>query len=140
MKEIKDIWGWLNEITLYKTPSKKISEESWESFNSYMINRFVSMNIHYCEVANLGQTIPYDNKKQLYEFYRELIPKKKTFLKYIKSKKKSPNSDLLNILAKYFTCSLREAEDYIKILHKNDLKDILLSQGKDEKEIKKLLK
>jgi len=48
-KQIKDIWGWLNEITLYKTPIENISEESWDKWNSYMVNRYVSMDIRYIE-------------------------------------------------------------------------------------------
>ena len=51
-----------------------------------MIHRFVSMNINYVELTNYVQTIPYDNKIQTYNIYREMIPKKKVFLKYIKSK------------------------------------------------------
>jgi len=85
-KQIKDIWGWLNEITLYKTPIENISEESWEKWNSYMIHRYVSMDIRYIELVNYIQTIPYDNKQQIYQIYREMIPKAKTFLKYLKSK------------------------------------------------------
>jgi len=140
MKSIKDIWGWLNEITLYKTPSKEISEESWESFNSYMINRFISMNMNYVEVANHAQTIPYDQKQQLYDFYREFIPKSKVFLKYIKSSKKSPNQELIKHLALYFGCGLREAESHSVLLEKPVLKQILEETGIEDKEIKKLLK
>ena len=55
------------------------------------------MNVNYVELTNYVQTIPYDNKIQTYNIYREMIPKKKVFLKYIKSKKKSP------ALLKYFT-------------------------------------
>jgi hypothetical protein len=38
-KQIKDLWGWLNEITLYKTPIENISEESWDKWNSYVVNQ-----------------------------------------------------------------------------------------------------
>jgi hypothetical protein len=92
-KQIKDLWGWLNEITLYKTPIENISEESWDKWNSYVVNRYVSMDIRYIELANYIQTIPYDNKHQLYQIYREMIPKSKVFLKYLKSKtKKHPTT------------------------------------------------
>ena len=29
-KDIANLFGWLNEITLYKTPIEDISEESWK--------------------------------------------------------------------------------------------------------------
>ena len=90
-KEIKDLWGWLNEITLYKSPIENISQESWDSWNSYMINRYVSMDIRYIELVNYIQTIPYDNKQQIYLIYREMIPKQKTFFKYLKVSKRKKN-------------------------------------------------
>jgi hypothetical protein len=139
-KQIKDIWGWLNEITLYKTPIDKISESSWEYWNSYMIHRFVSMNFDYVELSNYVQTIPYEKKKQTYLMYREFIPKKKVYLKYIKSKNKKKNPELLKKLSEYFICGLQESETFIDILSKKEIKDILLKMGVDDKESKKLLK
>jgi hypothetical protein len=101
-KQIKDLWGWLNEITLYKTPIENISEESWDKWNSYVVNRYVSMDIRYIELANYIQTIPYDNKHQLYQIYREMIPKSKVFLKYLKSKTKKHPTTLDRICSKTF--------------------------------------
>ena len=139
-KQIKDIWGWLNEITLYKTPIENISEESWDKWNSYMITRYVSMDIRYIELANYIQTIPYENKQQTYQIYREMIPKQKTFLKYIKSRTKRQPATLVEYVAKYFECSLGEAEEYIDILRENGTRRVLYDMGLEDKEIKKLLK
>jgi hypothetical protein len=139
-KQIKDIWGWLNEITLYKTPIENISEESWDKWNSYMINRYVSMDIRYIELANYIQTIPYDNKQQIYQIYREMIPKQKTFLKYVKSRTKKQPAILVEYIAKYFECSLGEAEEYIDILRKNGVRSVLYEMGIEDKEVEKLLK
>ena len=139
-KQIKDLWGWLNEITLYKTPIENISEESWDKWNSYVVNRYVSMDIRYIELANSIQTIPYDNKHQLYQIYREMIPKSKVFLKYLKSKTKKKSATLIEYVAKYFECSLGEAEEYIDILRDHGTRKVLYDMGMDEKEVEKLLK
>jgi hypothetical protein len=139
-KQIKDIWGWLNEITLYKTPIENISEESWEKWNSYMINRYVSMDIRYIELVNYIQTIPYDNKHQIYSIYREMIPQSKTYLRYIKSKNKKQNTTLVDYIAQYFECGLGEAEEYIDILREKGTRGVLYSMGIEDKEINKLLK
>jgi hypothetical protein len=139
-KQIKDIWGWLNEITLYKTPIENISEDSWEKWNSYMIHRYVSMNINYVELANYVQTLPYENKQQTYIIYREMIPKTKVFLKYIKSRNKKQNTTLVEYVAKHFECSLGEAEEYIDILREAGTRSVLYRMGLEEKEIEKLLK
>ena len=139
-KQIKDLWGWLNEITLYKTPIENISEKSWDKWNSYVVNRYVSMDIRYIELANYIQTIPYDNKHQLYQIYREMIPKSKVFLKYLKSKTKKHPTTLIEYVAKYFECSLGEAEEYIDILRDHGTRKVLYDMGMDEKEVEKLLK
>jgi hypothetical protein len=139
-KQIKDIWGWLNEITLYKTPAEEISEESWNVWNSWLVHKYVSMDIRFVELANYVQTLPYDNKQQIYLIYREMIPKAKTFLKYIKSRTKKQPATLVEYVAKYFECSLGEAEEYIDILRENGTRRVLYDMGIDEKEIKKLLK
>jgi hypothetical protein len=139
-KQIKDLWGWLNEITLYKTPIENISEESWDKWNSYVVNRYVSMDIRYIELANYIQTIPYENKHQLYQIYREMIPKSKVFLKYLKSKTKKHPSTLTEYVAKHFECSLGEAEEYIDILRNHGTRKVLYDMGMDEKEVEKLLK
>ena len=68
-KQIKNIWEWLNEITVSKSSISDISEESWDTFNSYMVNRFISMNVEYIELANYVQSIPYDNKKQFHQLF-----------------------------------------------------------------------
>lgn len=140
MKQVKDIFGWLNEITLYKTPVEEISEESWDKWNSYMINRYVSMDIRYIELVNYVQTTPYDNKKQLYNIYKEMIPKQKTFFKYLKVTKRKKNLQAIDYVAKHFECSLGEAEEYMDLLRENGVRGILYKMGIDDKEIDKLLK
>tara|TARA_R100001015_G_C4584716_1_gene140747 strand:+ start:149 stop:580 length:432 start_codon:yes stop_codon:yes gene_type:complete len=139
-KQIKDIWGWLNEITLYKTPIDQISDDSWDHWNSYVIHRFISMNLNFVELANFIQIIPYEKKKQTYQIYREFIPNQKVYLKYIKSKIKGKNKELVKKVADYFSCSSQEAQTYLDLLGKKGTREILEKIGTDEKELKKLLK
>lgn len=98
------------------------------------------MNINYIELTNYVQTIPYDNKIQTYNIYREMIPKKKVFLKYLKSKKKTHNPQLVEILSEYFQCGKFTAARYLEVLRKKETLKILQSMGIEEKESKKLLK
>jgi hypothetical protein len=69
-----------------------------------------------------------------------MIPKSKVFLKYIKSRNKKQNATLVEYVAKYFDCSLGEADEYIDILQTIGVRGILYKMGVDDKEIKKLLK
>jgi hypothetical protein len=139
-KEIKTIFEWLNEITLHKTPPEEISENSWNVWNSWLVNKYVSMDIRYIELVNYIQTIPYDNKQQLYNIYREMIPKAKTFFKYLKTNRKKKNTEVIEYIAQYFQCSLGEAEEYLDILREVGARRVLYDMGVSDKEVDKLLK
>jgi hypothetical protein len=142
MEEKKPInlFGWLNEITLYKSPIEKFTEEDWKTFTTFMINKYISMNPEYIEIANYLQKYSNSPKQQIYTMYKNIIPKKKVYLKWIGGKKKSQNTELVEKLSQYFLVSKRETEDYLDILHKRDVKSILQGMGEDDKSIKKLLK
>jgi hypothetical protein len=134
------IFDWLKEITYNKSPWNSFTEEDRESFNPYMIHRFLSMNPDYVDFVNTVQIVPYTNKERVYNIYLYTIPKKDMFLKYIKSTKTKTKEELLNHLASYYECSLREADEYYHMHHSDTIKSILKKKGIDEKEIKKLLK
>jgi len=136
----KNIFCWLNEITLHKSPSEEFTDKDWENFNSYMVHRFISMNLYYTELADLAQSLMPNNKKEIYNFYKEMIPKRKSYFKYIKSKNKQPNKELVEQISSYFKIGSSEASTYIDILNKKDLTNILNEMGVDDKEKKKILK
>ena len=79
-------------------------------------------------------------KKQIYNFYKEMLPKKKVWLQYVKSKTKTINKDLVEDIAKYYEVGAADARSYIAVMTKEEIPIILSEMGKDEKEIKKLLK
>lgn len=139
-KQIKNIFGWLEEITVNKSPLSSISDESWDTWNSYMVHRYISMNQDYIDIANLVQKINPQNKKQIYSIYKEMVPKRKMWLKYIKNEAKKDQKELEEYIAKYFDCSLGEAEHYIDILRGVGVKSILNEMGVDSKESDKLIK
>jgi hypothetical protein len=134
------IFDWLKQITYEKQSWDSFTEEDKVSFNPYMIHRFLSMNPEYIEFVNLIQNIPYTEKEKIYKLYLYMIPKKNMFLKYIKSTKTKTREELLQHLASYYECSLREADEYYHMLHNDTIKGILKKRGIDDKEIKKLLK
>ena len=136
----KNIFDWLQHITLYKTPASEFTDNDWENFNSYMVHRFISMSPYYVEVADYAQGLMPNNKKEIYNFYKEMIPKRKVWLKYIKTKNKSYNKELINLIKEYFEVSETEASSYINILDKKGITSILRKMGVEEKESKKLLK
>jgi len=140
MKQLTTIFQWLNEITTHKTPVHEISEESWDKFNSYMIHRYVSMDMNYIDIVNYVQKINPNNKKQIYSIYREMIPQKKTYLKYVKNENKTNYKELAEYIAEYLECGLGEADEYIPLLQEHGVRGILWKMGVEEDETEKLIK
>ena len=133
------LFDWLNEITVKKTPPEDFSQEEWDKWNSYMIHRYLSMNMDYIDIVNYVQKINPQSKKQIYTIYREMIPKKKLWLKYIKNENKKNYQELAECIAEYFGCSLGEADHYIDILG-SSIRSILWEMGVDDKEAENLIK
>ena len=134
------VFNWLNEITVKKPPSSQFSQEDWDGWNSYMVHRFLSMNISYIDVVNAAQKFQPTDKIGIYNFYKDFLPKKKVWNKYIKNKNKKDSKELLKIIANYLELGINEANSYIPLLNKGEINNILKRIGLEEKEIKKLVK
>ena len=133
------LFDFLNQITYIKGDWDEFTEEDKKSWNNYMIHRFLSMYEPYIEIVNTAQKYQFEDK-HLYNFYKSVIPKKKMFLKYIKSKAKQVNKDLVNTFIKHFELSSREAKEYLPLLHQEDIIMLLQQRGFEDKQIKQLLK
>ena len=136
----KNIFEWLEHLTYKKSSYNSFGEKSWENFNAYMVHRFVSMYEGYVNISNIAQRFHPTDKKGIYNFYCEMLPKKKMFLRYIKSKVKTSPKEVKQYISNYYECSLDEANEYIRLLDKNDIKIIFDKLGVDIKEQKQLLK
>jgi hypothetical protein len=130
----------LNYVTFEKKSWGNLTQEEKDSVNPYLLNRYLSMNPDYLELVNYTQTIPHTEKEKYYKVYSSIIPKKKQWLKYIKSSNKNESKELLEYLSNYFECSTREIKDYLKILDKKQIQEILEQLGLEDKDIKKLTK
>ena len=137
---MKNIFDWLKEINYHKSPVSKFTDKDWELWNSYMIHRFVSMNPDHIEIVNYVQEFPPQEKILIYNIYKEFIPKNNKWNKYIKSKNKSYQKDLLINLADHWKCSQREVKDYLDLLDSDKIISILSDRGLKSSEIKNLLK
>ena len=134
------LFDWLKELTGKKRDWDSFSEKERESFNPYMVNRFVSMHQPFVELVNYVQNIPYTDKDKYYTIFTQLLPKKNVWLKYIKSKTKTPKTELTEAFVKIYKCSTREVVDYLLILDKSEIKSTLQKSGYQPKEITKMLK
>lgn len=135
-----NLFDWLNEISYKKTPWSSFTQDDKSTFNPFMINRFISMKEDYIDLVNMVSKYQYLPNSKLYEFYCNTIPKKKTFFRYIKAKKKSYNPKAIEKLAVFFKVSTREIKDISPNLNKQEIENIFQSIGLLDKEIKQLLK
>lgn len=134
------LFDWLKELTGKKRDWDSFSDKEKESFNPYMVNRFLSMHQPFIELVNYVQTVPYTDKKKYYKVYCNLLPKQNVWLKYIKPKMKQPNKKLLETIASLYEVSTKQAASWVSILDKKYIKEALQKQGLQDKEIKELFK
>ena len=142
------IFDWLGQITCYKKPWDSFTEAEQKTFNTFIINRFLSMRSSWTDMVNELQLytmgIPMKNG-DVYKLYCDVFPKESrpAFMRYIKGKKEKKYDEfLLNIITEYYHISKLEATDYLDILYlskegKSELKDILQKYGTDPQIIKK---
>lgn len=110
------------------------------TYSAYMVNRFLSMNIHQLPLVNEIQkyTLP---SEVHYLFYATTIPRGKQYNKYIKSAKETKYEEwLVTLVAKHYSVSESEAVGYLEIYYRDDtagLRILCEKYGVDPKAIKK---
>ena len=82
------------------------------------------------------------NSELLYEFYLDILPKKKFFTKYISNKSEKLYPKVVSFLADKLNVSISEMEDYLLVLLELDggielIQDELKKYGYDDKTLKK---
>jgi hypothetical protein len=137
------IFNWINEILVSKKHWNDFTEDEQKKFSPFIINRWLSMDKEFIEIVNYFQkyAIGTLEPREVYKWYCDVLPKGKRFNKYIKGKKdKKYNTELIDIMVQHFECSKSQVKDYLDLIVKDELIDILEKYGMNEKTIKRLLK
>ena len=137
------IIDWMNQLLVHKKHWNEFTEDEQKKFSPFIINRWLSMDKDFLEIVNFFQkySIGTLESREVYKWYCQMLPKGKRFNKYIKSKKeKKYNTELIDIMIKHFECSKSQVKDYLDLIAKNELIEILEKYGMNEKTIKRLLK
>ena len=141
--KVKGLFDHIKQITMYQNPNywDTLNDGDKKSWNNYMIHRFLSMNPNWIELVNGIQQYWELEPKVLYKFYISVIPKSKSFLRYVKSKKPSKVEGwAMEHLIDYFETSSREIEDYLEIMTKQQVETIIMKYGVTDKELKQVWK
>ena len=137
------IFNWINEILVSKKHWNEFTEDEQKKFSPFIINRWLSMDKDFLEIVNFFQkySIGTLEPREVYKWYCDMLPKGKRFNKYIKGKKdKKYNTELIDIMVQHFECSKSQVKDYLDLIAKDELMEILEKYGMNEKTIKRLLK
>ena len=137
------IFNWINEILVSKKHWNDFTEDEQKKFSPFIINRWLSMDKDFLEIVNYFQkySIGTLEPRDVYKWYCDMLPKGKRFNKYIKGKKdKKYNTELIDIMVAHFECSKSQVKDYLDLIEKDELIEILEKYGMNEKTIKRLLK
>ena len=137
------IIDWMNQLLVHKKHWNEFTEDEQKKFSPFIINRWLSMDKDFLEIVNFFQkySIGTLEPREVYKWYCDILPKGKRFNKYIKGKKsKKYNTELVNVISNYFECSKLQTRDYLELIDKNELIEILEKYGMNEKTIKRLLR
>ena len=118
----------------------KLDDGEKRTYSNYMVNRFLSMNIHQLPLVNEIQkyNLPPDIH---YLFFATTIPRGKQYNKYVKAAKETKYEEWLVILvAEHYCVSQDEAIGYLDIYYdtnKDALRELCENYGVDKKQLKK---
>ena len=137
------IIDWMNQLLVHKKHWDDFTEDEQKKFSPFIINRWLSMDKDFLEIVNFFQkySIGTLEPREVYKWYCDMLPRGKRFNKYIKGKKdKKYNTELIDIMVQHFECSKSQVRDYMDLIAKDELMEILEKYGMNEKTIKRLLK
>jgi hypothetical protein len=142
MKMAKTLFDHINAIYIdqKKNYFSGLDDGEKRTYSNYMVNRFLSMNIHQLPLVNEIQkyTLPSDVH---YLFFATTIPRGKQYNKYVKAAKETKYEDwLIDLVAGHYCVSQDEAKSYLNIYYndgKQALRELCEKYGVDPKVIKK---
>jgi len=136
----KGLFDHINHITSKQTKGywDTLNETEKKQWSNYMINRFLSMKMEWTDFVNEIQKLKLDSY-QLYVVYSSILPKGKQYLKYIKKKKQTIyNTQVIQKVSEYFEISKSESEDYLNMLSKEQIRELVSLYGYTDKELKQM--
>ena len=138
----KTLFDHINAIYLEQKKNyfSTLDDGEKRTYSNYMVNRFLSMNIHQLPLVNEIQKYNLPSEVH-YLFLATTIPRGKQYNKYVKAAKETKYEEwLVDLVAKHYNVSQVEATSYLEIYYKDDkaaLRSLCEQYGIDPKVIKK---
>lgn len=134
---MKSIFDHAKHVSTTKPLWESLSEEDQKSWNTYMVNRILSMNRDLIELVDFIQLNSNLPPEIVYKTYCALLPKGYSYKPFVKAQIKSLN---IKAVADYFQVSKREAREYAKLLDADALVSITQEFEAEDYETKKIKK
>ena len=140
---VKSLFDHLNEIYLSQRRNyfSTLTDADKRTYSVYMINRFLSMNVHQLPLVSEIQRYTLSPESH-YLLCIGVIPRGKQYNKYVKSKTETKYEEwLVELVAKHYEVSKVEAITYIELYYQKnpgELREICESYGVESKLIKKV--
>ena len=137
------IIDWINQLLVHKKHWNEFTKDEQKKFSPFIINRWLSMDSEFIEIVNVFQkyAIGTLEPREVYKWYCDILPKGKRFNKYIKGKRdKKYDKELVDIISNYFECSKLQTNEYLELINKQELIEILEKYGMETKKIKRMIK
>jgi hypothetical protein len=122
------------------TKWENFNEDEQKAYNTFIINKALSFNSNYLDVVNKIQHFT-PTPKESFKYLQSMTSNKFRYNKWIKGGKSTKfNLNLIETISTHLECSQKQAEEYLYILEKKEIKNMLKHIGIQESEIKKLMK
>lgn len=119
---------------------ESLNEDEQKAYNTFIINKALSFNSNYLDLINQIQHYT-PTPKESFKYLQSMTSNKFKYNKWIKGSKTTKfNSILVETISAYLECSNKQAEEYLSILEKKEIKTMLKHIGIQDLEIKKLMK
>ena len=119
---------------------ESLNEDEQKAYNTFIINKALSFNSNYLDIVNKIQHYT-PTPKESFKYLQSMTSDKFRYNKWIKGGKSTKfNPSLIETVSAYLECSRKQAEEYLEILEKKEIKTMLKHIGIQESEIKKLMK
>lgn len=112
--ELKD---WLNSINFTKKNLTEDDPEVIKTYPPYIVNKCLSGHIDSIMFANEMNQYHFLDKQLQYDFYINILRKKKRFAPWLKKE----SIDNLNIIKEYYGYNTEKAQQALKILTKDQI-------------------
>ena len=133
-------FDFLKKVHDKKLKWEDLTEDQQKVYNTFIINKALSFNSNYLDIVNRIQHHT-PSPKESFKYLQSMTSDRFKYNKWIKGQKtKSHNPNLIAIVSTHLECSTKQAEDYLNILEKKEVKMMLKQIGVQENDIKKLMK